>query len=152
MKQTQLQTVATWIMRALIRKSSQGLQEVLDVMLRAPTADATTCAVRQPQLDADMSKNLDALRSLVQIKQPRQSYDVSWLELAVDSNMPGLFGLLLRNRSYPGLSAHSALQTAIEKGYTAIVAMLVEQGVEVAEDQRQALTSITHLEQGEYLG
>jgi hypothetical protein len=101
-----------------------------------------------------MSRSLDALRSLVQVTQPCDSYDISWLELAVSSNMPGLVGwwvglLLLRYRSYPGLSASTALQTAIDKGYTAIAAMLVEHGVDVGEDQRAALASMAHLQPGE---
>jgi hypothetical protein len=85
----------------------------------------------------------------MQVVQLCDSYDISWLELAVDSNMPGLVGLLLRYRSYPGPSAHSALQAAIDKGYTAIATLLVEHGVDVGEDQRVALVSMAQLQPGE---
>jgi hypothetical protein len=99
-----------------------------------------------------MSQNLAALRSLVQTKQPCDSYDISWLELAVSSNMPGLVGLQLRYRCYPGLAVCRALQTAIDKGCTAVATMLIEHGVDVTEEQRVALVSMTHLQLDECHG
>jgi hypothetical protein len=66
--------------------------------------------------------------------------------------MPGLVGLLLRLRSYPGLSARTALQTAIDKGYTGITTMLLEHVLEVAEDQKEGLKSLTQLKPGRRYG
>jgi hypothetical protein len=90
---------------------------------------------------AYITHNLDALQRLVQVVQPCGSYDIPWLELAARCNMPGLVGLLLRYRSFPGLSAHRALQAAIDRGYTKIASMLLEHGVEVTPDHKQGAWS-----------